>query len=45
MNHLRSERFRILQGAMTLMKEPYEMMFHPAFYPAEKRRFNGSIVS
>ena len=35
-SHLKSERFRILRGAMNLLKEPYEMMFHTAFYPAEK---------
>jgi quinol monooxygenase YgiN len=40
-NHLKSEHFRVLRGAMNLLKEPYEMMFHPAFYPAEKRGFNG----
>jgi hypothetical protein len=39
MSHLKSGRFRILRGAMNLLKEPYEMMFHPAFYPAEKRGF------
>ena len=44
-SHLKSERFRVLRGAMTLLKEPYEMMFHPAFYPPEKRGFNGSIAS
>jgi quinol monooxygenase YgiN len=27
-SHLKSEHFRVLQGAMTLLKEPYEMMFH-----------------
>jgi quinol monooxygenase YgiN len=41
MTHLKSEHFRVLRGAMNLLKEPYEMMFHPAFYPAEKRGFNG----
>jgi quinol monooxygenase YgiN len=40
-NHLKSEHSRVLRGAMNLLKEPYEMMFHPAFYPAEKRGFNG----
>ena len=43
-SHLKSERFRVLRGAMTLLKEPYEMMFHPAFYPVEKRGFNGEIA-
>ena len=40
-SHLKSERFRILRGAMNLLQEPYEMMFHTAFYLAEKREFNG----
>ena len=26
--HLQSERFRVLRGAMNLLQEPYEMMFH-----------------
>ena len=31
MTHLKSEHFRVLRGAMNLLKEPYEMMFHPQF--------------
>ncbi len=27
-SHLKSERFRVLRGAMNLLKEPYEMTFH-----------------
>jgi hypothetical protein len=27
-SHLKSERFRVLRGAMNLLREPYEMMFH-----------------
>jgi quinol monooxygenase YgiN len=27
-SHLKSERFRGLRGAMNLLQEPYEMMFH-----------------
>ncbi len=27
-NHLRSERFKVLRGAMNLLREPYEMQFH-----------------
>jgi len=30
-NHLNSGRFRVLRGAMNLLKEPYEMMFHTVF--------------
>ena len=33
-SHLRSERFRILRGAMNLLKEPCKMMFHTGFHPA-----------
>lgn len=32
--HLKSERFRILRGAMNLLQEPYGMMLHTAFHPA-----------
>ena len=34
MSYLKSERFRVLRGAMNLLKEPYEMMFHTVFHPA-----------
>jgi len=27
-SHLKSERFRMLRGAMNLLQEPYEMVFH-----------------
>ena len=33
-SHLKSGRFRVLRGAMNLLKEPYEMVFHTAFDPA-----------
>src|SRR4030042_5833143 len=33
-SHLKSERFRVLRGAMALLKEPYGMMFHTVFHPA-----------
>jgi len=33
-SHLRSDRFRVLRGAMNLLKEPYGMMFHTVFHPA-----------
>ena len=32
--HLKSERFRVLRGAMNLLKEPYGMIFHTVFHPA-----------
>jgi quinol monooxygenase YgiN len=33
-NHLKSRRFKVFRGAMNLLKEPYEMMFHTVFHPA-----------
>jgi quinol monooxygenase YgiN len=35
-SHLRSGHFRVLKGAMNLLKEPYEMMFHPVFQLGER---------
>ena len=35
-SYLRSERFRVLRGAMNLLQEPYEMVFHTL--AAEKKR-------
>jgi quinol monooxygenase YgiN len=32
-SHLKSERFRVLRGAMNLLQEPYEMMFHTVYHP------------
>ena len=33
MVHLKSDHFKVLRGAMNLLSEPYEMMFHTAFHP------------
>jgi quinol monooxygenase YgiN len=33
-SHLKSARFSVLRGAMNLLKEPYEVMFHTVFHPA-----------
>ena len=33
MTHLKSRRFKVFRGAMNLLKEPYEMMFHTVFQP------------
>jgi quinol monooxygenase YgiN len=33
-SYLKSERFRVLRGAMNLLQEPYEMIFHTVFHPA-----------
>jgi quinol monooxygenase YgiN len=34
MSHLKSVHFRVLKGAMNLLQEPYEMIFHTVFHPA-----------
>ena len=34
MTHLKSEHFRVLRGAMNLLREPYGMTFHTVFHPA-----------
>ena len=33
MTHLKSVHFRVLRGAMSLLREPYEMMIHTVFHP------------
>ena len=33
-SYLKSARFRVLRGAMNLLKEPYEMVFHTVFHLA-----------
>jgi quinol monooxygenase YgiN len=33
-NHLKSEHFKVLRGAMNLLQEPYERIFHTVFHPA-----------
>jgi quinol monooxygenase YgiN len=33
-DHLKSRRFKVFRGAMNLLQEPYEMMFHTVFQPA-----------
>ena len=37
MSYLKSERFRVLRGAMNLLQEPYAMRFHTVFRPAEMK--------
>jgi len=32
MSHLKSVHFRVLRGAMSLLKEPYQMRFHTVFH-------------
>ena len=33
-SYLKSGHFRVLRGAMNLLKEPYEMTFHTVSHPA-----------
>jgi quinol monooxygenase YgiN len=33
-SHLKSERFKVLRGAMSLLQEPYEMMVYTVLHPA-----------
>jgi quinol monooxygenase YgiN len=35
-SHLKSGHFRVLKGAIYLLKEPYEMMVHPVFQLGER---------
>ena len=32
-NHLKSEHFKVIRGAMNLLQEPYEKTFHTVFHP------------
>jgi len=34
--HLKSDNFKVLRGAMNLLKEPYEMTFHTVIHPEGK---------
>ena len=34
-NHMKSDHFRVLRGAMNLLREPYELTFHTDFQPLE----------
>ena len=38
-NHLKSERFRVLRGAMNLLQEPHKMIVHTV--AAKKGRISG----
>ena len=37
-NHLKSDSFRVLRGAMNLLREPYEMLFHTVATEKIKRK-------
>src|SRR3990170_1707412 len=41
-SHLKSGRFKVLRGAMNLLQEPYEIMFHPVFHPAGMEGVGGN---
>ncbi len=40
-SYLKSGRFGVLRGAMTLLKEPYEMIVHTLYHPEGMTGFNG----
>jgi quinol monooxygenase YgiN len=37
-NHLKSEHFKVIRGAMNLLHEPFKMTFHNVFHPAGKEK-------
>lgn len=41
MTHLRSKHFKVLRGAMNLLTEPYELVFHTVFHPRGMEEING----
>ena len=41
MTHLKSDHFKVLRGAMNLLSEPYERMFHTVFHPDGDGEING----
>ena len=43
-SYLKSGRFRVLRGAISLLKEPYEMMFHTVSHPAGKEKPNFPLI-
>ena len=43
--HLKSERFRVLRGAMNLLQEPYKMMFHTVFHPAGMKELKEGVIA
>jgi quinol monooxygenase YgiN len=52
MTHLQSKHFKVLRGAMNLLAEPCELMFHTVFHPEgmeenERRKWpcSGSSLS
>ncbi len=43
-SYLKSGRFKVLRGAMNLLQEPYEMMFHSVLPPAGMEGLNKSNI-
>jgi quinol monooxygenase YgiN len=41
-SYLKSERFKVLRGAMNLLQEPYEMLFHTVLHPTGMEGINQS---
>jgi quinol monooxygenase YgiN len=41
MAHLKSEHYRVLRGAMNLLREPDERMFYTVFHPKGMAETNG----
>jgi quinol monooxygenase YgiN len=37
LKYSKSEHFKVIRGAMNLLQEPYERMFHTMFHPPETR--------
>jgi quinol monooxygenase YgiN len=42
--HLKSGRFKVLRGAMNLLREPYEMMLHTVFHLEGIENDSGSLL-
>jgi hypothetical protein len=41
MTHLKSKHYRVLLGAMNLLKEPYERIFHVVIHPKGMEEIRG----
>jgi quinol monooxygenase YgiN len=42
MTHMKSDHFKVIRGAMNLLQEPYETMFHTVFHPVGMENIYGS---
>jgi quinol monooxygenase YgiN len=43
-NHMKSDHFSVLRGAMNLLQEPYEMIVHNMSHLRDWRKFYGEIA-